>query len=100
MERGDLEGVRIVHAYDEHRYATRADLFAGGSKHHPPDSVIAGALAWWLRAQGPTYTRPDGPVGASLLVPIGGTGAVGSSPPGARWGAVEEDDPGFVDPWR
>jgi hypothetical protein len=35
-------------AYDEHRYATVEDLYGPG---HPPDSFVAGALAWSIRKQ-------------------------------------------------
>jgi hypothetical protein len=46
IERNDLHYPRIDYAYDEHRYVTVDDLFGSG---HPPDSVVAGALAWTQR---------------------------------------------------
>lgn len=39
--------------YNEHKYVTQKDLFGTG---HPPDSFIAGALAWSLRKRS---TRTD-----------------------------------------
>jgi len=43
IEQRAVRGPRIEFAHDEHRYATANDLFGSG---HPPDSFIAGALAW------------------------------------------------------
>lgn len=43
---------RISLAYSEHKYMTWDDLFGSG---HPPDTVVAGAIAWTLR---PQVTRP------------------------------------------
>jgi hypothetical protein len=37
---------RIAQVYNEHRYCTMKDLFGSG---HPPDSVVAGAVAWAMR---------------------------------------------------
>ena len=39
---------RIDYAFDEHRYVTDDDLYGNG---HVPDSIVAGALAWSLRAK-------------------------------------------------
>jgi hypothetical protein len=46
IEAGEIKYPRIQYAYDEHRYCTADDLYGRG---HPPDSVVAGALAWSLR---------------------------------------------------
>jgi len=46
IEQGNLLSPRIQWAYDEHRYVTLDDLYGRG---HPPDSVVAGALAWSMR---------------------------------------------------
>jgi len=46
IEQGSLRGPRIEFAHNEHKYATQKDLFGSG---HPPDTFIAGALAWSTR---------------------------------------------------
>jgi hypothetical protein len=46
IEAGEIKYPRIEWAYQEHRYVTNDDLYGRG---HPPDSVVAGALAWHLR---------------------------------------------------
>lgn len=46
IENDELRSPRIHYAYDEHRYVTVDDLYGRG---HPPDSVVAGALAWMKR---------------------------------------------------
>jgi hypothetical protein len=38
-------------AYAEHKFASREDVFGGGDSHHLPDSISAGALAWWSHAK-------------------------------------------------
>jgi len=43
IEQRAVQAPRIKFVHDEHRYATANDLFGSG---HPPDSFIAGALAW------------------------------------------------------
>lgn len=50
---------RIKWAYDEHRYATRDDLFGSKQGDHPPDSFVAGALAYGTRSA--TVSTPTGP---------------------------------------
>ena len=65
IEAGQIVYPRIEWAFDEHRYVTENDLFGTG---HPPDSFVAGALAWSLRP--PTVTRHTG-VGA-LPITVGG----------------------------
>lgn len=46
IENDMFRSPRIEYAYDEHRYATVDDLFGAG---HPPDSFVAGSLAWSQR---------------------------------------------------
>jgi len=47
IEDDQLRYPRIRWAYDEHRYCTVGDLEGAG---HPPDSFIAGTIAWGRRA--------------------------------------------------
>lgn len=66
IEDGKIVYPRIKQAYDEHRYCTMEDLFGKG---HPPDSVVAGAMAWAMRgkiskgtvALPQTFTRDTNP---------------------------------------
>jgi hypothetical protein len=46
IEQNGMVGPRIQFAYNEHKYCTHKDLYGSG---HPPDSFIAGALAWSIR---------------------------------------------------
>lgn len=58
IEKGDLVWPRVegdtnpalAAAYSEHKYATREDVYKGSrdgsGKHHLPDTISAGALAW------------------------------------------------------
>lgn len=79
IEKGDLvwpkaaendfseDGKALHAAYGEHKYATREDLYKGGkdgtSKHHLPDTISAGALAWRAASQAiPTGTTQAAPV--------------------------------------
>jgi hypothetical protein len=48
IERGDLLWPRLDYAHLEHKYCRTQDLFGAG---HPPDSVVAGALAWAGRTE-------------------------------------------------
>ena len=51
VERGDqLLYPMIEYAFTEHLHATVDDLFGSG---HLPDSVAAGALAWWAKEYAP-----------------------------------------------
>lgn len=43
IEGGDIVSARIGSAFNEHRYVEQDDLYGKG---HPPDSFIAGAIAW------------------------------------------------------
>lgn len=47
IENGEIVYPRIDYAYKEHLYCTNEALFATGG--HPPDSFVAGALAFTLR---------------------------------------------------
>lgn len=46
IENDELRSPRIEFPYGEHKYVTWEDLFGGGKKNHPPDSFVAGAMAW------------------------------------------------------
>ena len=46
IEQDALKSPRIDYAYNEHKYVRQVDLFGAG---HPPDTFIAGALAWSAR---------------------------------------------------
>ena len=43
IEQDAMRCPRIDYAHNEHKYVTQKDLFGAG---HPPDTFIAGALAW------------------------------------------------------
>jgi hypothetical protein len=51
IEQYGIISPRIQFPYSEHKYVTQKDLFGAG---HPPDTFIAGALAWSLRRK--SYT--------------------------------------------
>lgn len=56
IEQFAIRSPRIEYAYNEHKYVTQKDLFGGG---HPPDTFIAGALAWSMRKKSSTINvRP------------------------------------------
>lgn len=46
IEQSEIRCPRITFSYEEHKYVTPDDLFGKG---HPPDSFVAGALAWSIR---------------------------------------------------
>ena len=46
---------RVDYCYTEHRYAKSEDFYGSG---HPPDSVVAGALAWHVRNEGRRFALP------------------------------------------
>jgi hypothetical protein len=46
IEQYGIRSPRIQFPYGEHKYVTQKDLFGTG---HPPDTFIAGALAWSMR---------------------------------------------------
>lgn len=46
IESGGIQYPRIEYAFNEHKYVVLDDLYGRG---HPPDSVVAGALAWSAR---------------------------------------------------
>jgi hypothetical protein len=54
IESGEIEAPLIEHAYAEHKYATRADVYGAG---HLPDSMCAGALALWAHRHPPPPAR-------------------------------------------
>lgn len=44
IEQGGLKAPRIQWPWEEHRYVVHKDLFSTGG--HPPDSFVAGSMAW------------------------------------------------------
>jgi len=58
IEHDDLRTARIEFAYGEHKYASQDD-FRPGRTGHPPDSCVAGALAWMARHKADRYTTSD-----------------------------------------
>lgn len=46
LEHGYIKYPRIQYAYEEHKFCTWDMLFGNG---HPPDTVVAGAMAWRAR---------------------------------------------------
>lgn len=84
IEGGHLLSPRIKWVYDEHKYVTLDDLFGSG---HPPDSFVAGALAWSMRRH---FTR-------ATVVPI-----VSLERGVSIWDAPEKqvDDDWRVSQWR
>lgn len=72
IEQFGLHCPRIQFTYSEHKYVTQKDLFGKG---HPPDSFIAGALAWSMRKR--TYklnVRPASMVRGSSPWALGDVG--------------------------
>lgn len=59
IENGEIEAPRIDWMYREYMYATVDDLYGQGSTSHPPDSFVAGALAWSMRAKLITIPAPQ-----------------------------------------
>jgi hypothetical protein len=66
VENGLVKYPRIKLAYDEHRYCTMDNLFGKG---HPPDSVVAGAIAWAQRGK-IGQTLPPAPIAHSRTNPF------------------------------
>lgn len=60
IERRELKYPMIRYTYNEHKYASREDVYAGGSVHHLPDSICAGALAWKSARIGSWSIGPSG----------------------------------------
>lgn len=58
IEHREIRYPFIRWAYAEHKYASREDVYAGGSAHHLPDSISAGALAWWAARAAQTWVLP------------------------------------------
>ncbi len=55
IEAGKIKYPRITLAYTEHKYCSLDDLYGRG---HPPDSVVAGAIAWSMRGKGRLIVAP------------------------------------------
>lgn len=47
IERGEVEAPMIDYAYQEHKFVTEDDLTKSGQEYHPPDTFVAGALAYY-----------------------------------------------------
>jgi hypothetical protein len=80
VENGLFEAPMIEWAYKEHRRCTRDDLYGAG---HPPDTIVAGALAASLFTTGSIPLTPE-----SIFV--GGNGGNGGN--GHKRRATVEDD--------
>lgn len=52
IEQNGIRSPRVQFSYAEHKYVTIKDLYGSG---HPPDSFIAGALAWSERRRTASY---------------------------------------------
>ncbi|GAG11860.1 unnamed protein product, partial [marine sediment metagenome] len=55
IEQGSFMCPRIEYMYGEHKYLRLEDLYGRG---HPPDSVVAGAIAWHMRDRATTMMMP------------------------------------------
>ena len=55
IEQGAFMCPRIQYMLDEHKYTRLDDLYGRG---HPPDSVVAGAIAWSMRDRTTTMMMP------------------------------------------
>lgn len=71
IEDGEMRSPRIEFPYREHLYVRREDLFT--TKGHPPDSFVAGALAWSARNELRKNPTPPPPI---------------SEPKSATWGVT------------
>lgn len=58
VEHDELRTARIEFSYNEHKYASQDD-FRSGRTGHPPDSCVAGALAWRARTTLDRITASD-----------------------------------------
>jgi hypothetical protein len=59
MEQGEVEAPHIEWMYREYLYCTVGDLYGQGVDDHPPDSFVAGALAWHMRHNTVDIPAPD-----------------------------------------
>lgn len=59
IENHYITSPQIDFALTEHRYCRLVDLFGNSKDGHPPDSVVAGALAWSLRDRDLEIVAPD-----------------------------------------
>lgn len=64
VEQGRLAAPYIEYAYKEHKWCTRDDLFGSG---HPPDSVVAMALAWRAAKAMVRFEDEDTPIGPQSI---------------------------------
>ncbi|CAB4176097.1 hypothetical protein UFOVP978_8 [uncultured Caudovirales phage] len=59
VEQNNISAPQIDFALTEHRYCRLLDLFGNSRDGHPPDSVVAGALAWSMRNKDLEVVAPD-----------------------------------------
>lgn len=64
IEQGDVKSPRIEFAYREHKFCLHGDLASGHGRGHPPDSIVAGALAWHVVGNAPNLAAVPFGVGA------------------------------------
>lgn len=60
IEEGEIEAPFIEWMYEEHKLASVADVFQTGEKYHLPDTISAGALAWYKARQMVVENRQAG----------------------------------------
>lgn len=58
LEQGQIEAPFIEWVYYEHLYVSVNDLYGHGTGAHPPDSLVACALAWSLRKKQVNLVAP------------------------------------------
>lgn len=57
IEHGYVESPFIRWMYDEHKFCSSDDLSGGGRTNHPPDSIVAGAIAYYILKNRPVKIR-------------------------------------------
>lgn len=51
IEEGEVEAPKIEYMYEEHKMASVGDVYQTDKAHHLPDTIAAGALAWYAARQ-------------------------------------------------
>ena len=59
IENHAISSPQVDFLVTEHRYCRLVDLFGNSKEGHPPDSVVAGALAWSMRDRDIDVVAPD-----------------------------------------
>ena len=59
VENGNLSSPQVEFLLTEHRYCRLVDLYGTSKEGHPPDSIVAGALAWSMRDTDLDVVAPD-----------------------------------------